>query len=154
MFSKADKTKTAATAVRAVPSLVSTDLEITGNLRTPGEVQLDGTVEGDIACGKLMVGEKAVITGQIEADEVVIRGRITGRVKAGRVQLAKTAHVVGDIWHDSLAIEAGAFLEGHCKRNDVQPAAVKPSPRPAEVVAVGDKAKSTGKHAAKTAAGS
>jgi cytoskeletal protein CcmA (bactofilin family) len=53
--------------------------------------------------------------------------------------LAKTAQVNGDIWHDSLAIEAGAYLDGHCKRNDTQPAAAAPAPaRRAEVVAVGD----------------
>ncbi len=85
-------------------------------------------MEGDVICGKLMIGEKAVITGQIEADEVTIRGRITGRVKAGKVHLAKTARVSGDIFHDTLAIEAGAFLDGHCKRNDATPASMTAPP--------------------------
>ena len=111
MFSKADKAKATSIPARSVPSLVSTDLEITGDLKTPGEVQLDGTIEGNGACGKLMVGEKACITGLVEADEVVIRGKIIGRVKAHSVELAKTAHVVGDIWHDTLAVDAGAFLD-------------------------------------------
>jgi cytoskeletal protein CcmA (bactofilin family) len=122
MFSKADKTKVATPATRAAPSLISTDLEITGNINTAGEVQLDGTVVGDITCGKLVIGEKASITGHIEANDVVIRGRITGQVRAGSVQLAKSARVSGDIWHDTLAIEAGAFLDGHCRRNDASPA--------------------------------
>ncbi|MDP6346699.1 MAG: polymer-forming cytoskeletal protein [Alphaproteobacteria bacterium] len=104
--------------VRAAPSLISTDLSITGNLQTPGEVQLDGTVDGDVGCGKLMIGEKAMVSGEITADEVVVRGRVTGRIKARTVQLTKSAKVIGDIWHDTLAIEAGAYLEGHCKRND------------------------------------
>ena len=85
MFSKADKAKATSIPVRSVPSLVSTDLEITGDLKTSGEVQLDGTIEGDIACGKLMVGENACITGLVEADEVVIRGKIIGQVKAHSV---------------------------------------------------------------------
>ena len=136
MFSKADKAKATPIPVRSVPSLVSTDLEITGDLKTPGEVQLDGTIEGDIACGKLMVGENACITGLVEADEVVIRGKIIGRVKAHSVELAKTAHVVGDIWHDTLAVDAGAFLEGHCKPNEAQPAIRPAVSRPAEVVTV------------------
>ena len=119
MFSKADKTKVSNTATRVVPSLISKDMEIDGDLKTSGEVQIDGTVNGVVVCGKLMIGEKAFITGQIEANEVVIRGRVTGQVKAGSVYLAKTARVTGDIWHDSLAVEAGALLEGHCKRNGV-----------------------------------
>ena len=136
MFLKADKAKTATVPIRAVPSLVSTDLEITGNLKTLGEVQLDGTIEGDIACGILVVGENACIPGLVEADEVMIRGKIIGRVKAHSVELAKTAHVVGDIWHDTLAVDAGAFLEGHCKPNVAQPATRPAVSRPAEVVAV------------------
>ena len=135
MFSKAEKAKTTPIPVRSVPSLVSTDLEITGDLKTPGEVQLDGTIEGDITCAKLIVGEKACITGLVEADEVVIRGKIIGQIKAHSGELAKTAHVVGDIWHDILAVDAGAFLEGHCKPNEAQPTIRPAVSRPAEVVA-------------------
>ena len=135
MFSKADKATAAAVPVSSVPSLVSTDLEITGDLKTPGEVQLDGTIEGNVACGKLMVGENACIPGLVEADEVVIRGKIIGQIKAHSVELAKTAHVVGDIWHDTLAVDAGAFLEGHCKPNEAQPTIRPAVSRPAEVVA-------------------
>ncbi len=120
MFSKADKSKASNNVVRAAPSLISTDLEITGNLQTSGEVQLDGNVTGDINCAKLVIGEKAIFAGHIEADEVMIRGQVTGRIKARDVHLAKTARVIGDIWHDSLAIDAGAFLDGHCKRNDAK----------------------------------
>ena len=68
------------------------------------------------------MGEKASISGQVEADEVVSRGKGIGRGKAHSVQLAKTANVIGDIWHDTLVIEAGAFLEGHCI-GKAQPAA-------------------------------
>ena len=136
MFLKAKKEKTIRR--RVVPTLISADAEIEGNLKTTGEVQMDGTVEGDIACDILVVGEKASITGAVEADKVVIRGTIIGRVKANSVELTKTAHVVGDIWHDTIAINAGAFLEGHCKRNNVQPAR-RPAPsRPTEVVTVGE----------------
>ena len=122
MFSKTDKAKVTAVPGRTAPSLVSADLKIRGNLNNPGEVHFDGTIKGDITCRKLIVGEKASITGHVEADEVVIRGKVTGRVKAHSVQLAKTANVIGDIWHDILVIEAGAFLEGHCT-GKAQPAA-------------------------------
>ena len=121
MFSKTYKAKATAVPARGAPSLVSADLKIRGHLNNPGEVHFDGTIEGDITCRKLIVGEMASITGDVEAKEVVIRGKVTGRVEAHSVQLAKTANVIGDLWHDTLVIEAGAFLEGHCMRK-VQPA--------------------------------
>jgi hypothetical protein len=47
----------------------------------------------------------------------VIRGRVEGSVRARQVQLASTARVEGDVIHASLAIESGAYFDGHCKRS-------------------------------------
>lgn len=105
------------TPVKPVPpSLLSVDLTITGNLKSKGEIQIDGTVHGDIATKKLLVGETADIKGEIVADSVLVHGKINGQIKAREVVLIKTAHVVGDILHENLSIEPGAFLEGLCKR--------------------------------------
>jgi len=98
------------------PSLISHDLTVVGDLKSEGEIQVDGTIEGDIRTKTLLVGEEADIKGEIVADSVRVHGRINGQIKARSVLLFKTAHVVGDIMHEDLAIETGAFLEGHCKR--------------------------------------
>jgi cytoskeletal protein CcmA (bactofilin family) len=101
----------------AIPSLVSANLQVVGNLTTDGELQIDGMVEGDVSCGRLTVGETAVISGEIKADEVEIRGTVQGKIHGRSVHVAKMARMVGDIWHDSLSMEAGAFLDGHLRRN-------------------------------------
>jgi cytoskeletal protein CcmA (bactofilin family) len=105
----------------AAPSLVSADLEVVGNLTTDGELHIDGTVEGEINCNRLTVGKTALLAGKITADEIEVHGRVEGSIHAGSVHLTKTAEIVGDIWHDSLSIDAGAFLDGHCRRNDSAP---------------------------------
>jgi len=102
---------------RAAPSIFSTDLVVTGNLIATGDMQIDGKVEGDIRSGSLTIGEKAYIQGEIVADEVVIRGKVVGSIRARRVQLASTCHVEGNILHEALAVEAGAFFEGHCRHS-------------------------------------
>ena len=106
-------------AKSTIPSLVSANLNVTGNLKTDGEIQIDGNVEGDVTCKKLMVGDTAVISGEIKADEVEVRGRVQGQIRSRSVLLTKSAQVVGEVWYDSLSIEAGAFLDGHCKRNNL-----------------------------------
>ena len=98
------------------PSILSADLKIIGDLQSNGEIQIDGTIEGDIRTNTLLVGETANIKGEIVADVVNVHGSINGQIKSREVNLAKTAHVVGDILHENLAIETGAFLEGHSKR--------------------------------------
>lgn len=97
------------------PSLVSAGLVITGDLKTDGEIQIDGSIIGDVTCGKLVIGEGASVQGEINADDVDIRGDVTGRIRGTRVSLARTARVIGDIWHSSLAMEAGAHLEGQVR---------------------------------------
>ncbi len=121
MFSRNSKGKNSSTvatvqAKPSSPSLISSDVRIVGDLQSEGEVQVDGTIDGDIRTHTLLVGEGAHIVGEIVSDTVIIRGNVTGQVKARSVELAKTAHVIGDILHEDLAMETGAFLEGHCKR--------------------------------------
>ncbi|MGF1628174.1 MAG: polymer-forming cytoskeletal protein [Kiloniellaceae bacterium] len=99
-----------------VPSIISADLRVTGNLKSDGDIQVDGHIEGDIDSATLTVGEGAHVKGHISCESVRICGTIDGAVKAKSVVMAKTARVIGDIIHDSLAIEAGAFIEGNIKR--------------------------------------
>tara|TARA_R110000787_G_scaffold239367_4_gene345549 strand:- start:36426 stop:36926 length:501 start_codon:yes stop_codon:yes gene_type:complete len=120
MFSKSSKKATSAIttppAPPAPPSIISRDLKIVGDMLSEGEIQVDGTVNGDIRTRILVVGESAKIKGEIVAETVRVLGSIDGQIKAKVVILAATAHVVGDIMHEDLSIETGAFLEGHCKR--------------------------------------
>ncbi len=121
MFSKSSKGSGSNVESRAVvkstpPSIISADLRIVGDLSSDGEIQVDGAVDGDIRTKSLLVGETAHIKGEIVAESVHVHGTINGQIKSKSVNLAKTAHVVGDVLHEDLAIETGAFLEGHCKR--------------------------------------
>jgi len=98
------------------PSILSSDLTIVGNLRTTGDVQVEGTVQGDIRAHLLTVGESANIEGEIVADDVVVTGKVTGRVRGLKVRLTSTARVEGDIIHKTIAIESGAHFEGSVQR--------------------------------------
>ena len=99
-------------------SVLSTDLHLTGNLKTTGDVQVEGTVEGDIRAHLLTIGETATIKGEVIADDVVVNGRIVGRVRGLKVRLTSTARVEGDIIHKTIAIESGAHFEGSVQRQD------------------------------------
>jgi cytoskeletal protein CcmA (bactofilin family) len=103
---------------RAAPSVIGADLTISGNLLSRGEVQIDGEVQGDIQGLNVIIGERARITGGIAAEEVVVRGHVLGSIRGKRVMLQATSHVEGDIYHQSLAIEQGAFFEGKSRRSE------------------------------------
>lgn len=106
------------TGERSAPSVIGPDLIITGNLVSKGEMQIDGEVQGDIRGTNIIIGERARITGTVVAEETVIRGQVMGSVRSRRVMLQTSSRVEGDIYHQSLAIEQGAYFEGKSRRSD------------------------------------
>ena len=117
-------------------SVLSADLQITGNIKTTGDVNIEGNVEGDIRAHLLTVGEGATVKGECIADDVVVNGRVVGKVRGLKVRLTSTARVEGDIIHKTIAIESGAHFEGSVQRqedplNSKGGAAPKPAASPA-----------------------
>lgn len=108
-------------------SVLSSDLTVVGNLKTTGDIQVEGTVEGDIRAHLLTVGESATIRGEIVADDIVVNGRVIGRVRGLKVRLTSTARVEGDIIHKTIAIESGAHFEGSVQRQEDPLATGKPA---------------------------
>jgi cytoskeletal protein CcmA (bactofilin family) len=125
------------------PSLLSSDLTIKGNVSSSGDIQIEGTIEGDVRAHLLTVGESATIRGEVIADDVVVNGRVIGRVRGLKVRLTSTAKVEGDIVHKTIAIESGAHFEGSVQRQEdpLGEGGNKPKPKPAAAEAA--KAEST-----------
>ncbi len=132
-------------AESGAPSVICADMKVVGNLQSGGDIQIEGTVEGDIKSRTLTIGESANIEGSISAESVRICGSVSGQIKSPMVRIAKTAKVAGDITYQTLAIEEGAFLEGQCRHFDTAkgaaeakvaeikrpaPEAAKPAPAP------------------------
>ena len=105
-------------AGKMVPSIIGEDLTITGNVTSKGEVQVDGEIQGDIHCSSLLLGDKSHVKGGVVAEEIVVRGHLVGSIKGLRITLQAPSHVEGDIFHQSLAIEQGAYFEGKSRRSD------------------------------------
>lgn len=129
MFSKTDKDmqtpkpriEPERSATRSnVPSIISSNLRITGNMKTDGDVQIDGEIDGDVDSKTVTLGESGVINGAIVADLARIAGTVNGSITARVVELGRSAKITGDINHFSLAIEPGAYIQGQCTHVDEQ----------------------------------
>ena len=122
-------------------SVLSADLQITGNIKTTGDVNIEGNVKGDIRAHLLTVGEGATVEGECVADDVVVNGRVVGKVRGLKVRLTSTARVEGDIIHKTIAIESGAHFEGSVQRQEdplnSKSAGMAPKPAPAPADAKG-----------------
>lgn len=89
---------------------------VSGKLNFEGAVRVDGQVEGEISAqDTLIVGERAVVTAQINGNTVVIMGRVTGDINARkRVEIRAPGKLYGNIVTPSLIIQEGVVFEGHC----------------------------------------
>lgn len=132
MFTKSKSKTTTAKRSRQLPppapSILGADLKITGNLNCVGEIQIDGVVEGDVKCTKLTIGQTGEIRGSVITEVALIRGTVSGQIRAGKVTMTRTSRVSGDVLHESLMIEPGALIEGHCKRIGSMPEDIQETP--------------------------
>lgn len=99
-----------------IPSIISADLRILGNIVSDGVVDLDGIVEGNVKCHTVTVRKNGHIKGDVIAETVHVYGRIQGLIKARNVQFFKGGRAEGVIMHESITIEDGAFVDGRFKR--------------------------------------
>jgi len=129
--------KSALSSGPAPLSILSGNLRVTGSLVTEGDIQIDGTVDGDVTSGSVTVGSSGSVSGEIRADTARILGRVQGRIRARSVILMSTAHVEGDVQHETISIENGAKLDGRYgpMKPEAPGAAVTP-PAPVKRVAI------------------
>ncbi len=111
-------------------STLSSDLQFEGGITGGGDLQIDGSIKGDVRVGRLIVGETGAVEGGVSADYVEVRGRIVGNVSGKQVKLVATAYVDGDITAEQLSIDIGAYFQGRVLqgRRDAPPAN---APKPA-----------------------
>jgi len=110
-------------------NILSSDVEIKGNLKFAGELTFEGKLEGEITSdGTLTVGDSAVINGNINATTVVLRGKVNGNVTAkDKIEIKTKTELFGDIRAAKLSIEEGVTFVG---KTEVNPNKVAPSANP------------------------
>ena len=94
------------------PSIIASDVEITGQIKNSGTIQLEGNLVGEVEVVSLTIGSQGKVVGDIIAQEVIVKGTVDGTIKAQKVVLEQTAKVIGDIFHDTISIQEGASVQG------------------------------------------
>ena len=92
-------------------------MQLEGDLRTSGSIDVAGLVNGNIFVSEITVTETGSIRGAIEATSIEINGHIEGKIAADTVIVGKTAVIKGDIFFkNTLKTEEGADIDGYIKR--------------------------------------
>lgn len=104
----------------AAETLIASDVQITGTIKTSGAVQFNGKLEGDLHSeGDTTIGKSAEVKGNLHVNSISIAGTIKGNITAkDRIQMLATAQVHGDIKAKRLTVEDGVTFIG---RSEVNP---------------------------------
>ena len=98
-------------------SHIGETMQIEGDLRTSGSIDVAGLINGNIFVSEITVTETGSVRGSIEATSIEINGHVEGKIAADTVILGKTAVIKGDIFFkNTLKTEEGADIDGYIKR--------------------------------------
>lgn len=98
-------------------SRISSGTIIKGEIISPTDIRIDGSFEGKInSKGRVVVGENAVISGDIICENVHFWGRMTGSLYVkDTLSLKEGCKVNGDLHIRRLVVELGAQFNGSCR---------------------------------------
>ena len=98
-------------------SYLGETLQLEGDLRSSGAVDVAGLVNGNVFVSEMVITETGSIRGALEAGSVEINGHLEGKITADTVIIGKNAVIKGDIFFkNTLKTEEGADIDGYIKR--------------------------------------
>lgn len=100
----------------ASETIVGASVKLKGNLRSDGDILIEGVVTGDLKTkGAVVVGDTASVVANIKAQNVAISGAVQGNIEAAdRLEITSSGKVIGDIAANVLSIAPGASFSGKC----------------------------------------
>jgi cytoskeletal protein CcmA (bactofilin family) len=100
-------------------SHVGETMQIEGDLRSAGSLDVAGLVNGSIFVSDIIITESGSVRGSIESTNVEINGHVEGKISADIVIIGKNAVIEGDIFFkNTLKTEEGADIDGYIKRTN------------------------------------
>ncbi len=98
-------------------SLVGETMQLEGDLRSSGNVDVAGLINGNIFVSEMIITETGSIRGTLEAQKVEINGHVEGKITADTIIVGSSAVIKGDVFFkNTLKTEEGADIDGYIKR--------------------------------------
>jgi cytoskeletal protein CcmA (bactofilin family) len=101
-------------------NLISNGTEITGDVKSNGDIRVDGFLSGNLSTkGKVVIGPTGKVKGEVYCKNSEVSGAVEGRISVSQLLTLKSdSKVTGDIITFKLSIEPGAKFTGNCKMSE------------------------------------
>ncbi len=97
-------------------NLIGAGTVIEGDIRSNGDIRIDGTVYGSVSSkAKVVIGTTGIIEGDVNSQNADVSGTIKGKTTIGELLFLKsTSKIIGDLVTGKLVVEVGASFTGSC----------------------------------------
>ncbi|HOF21617.1 MAG TPA: polymer-forming cytoskeletal protein [Bacteroidales bacterium] len=104
----------------AAINLISSGTDITGDIKSGGDLRIDGTLNGNLNTkGKVVIGPTGKVNGEVVCKNSEVSGIVEGKITVHQLLILKvSSKILGDIVTAKLSIEPGAIFSGNCKMSD------------------------------------
>lgn len=99
----------------AKPSIISEHVVLTGNIRAPGALHVEGTILGDLEVASVTIGTRGAIEGHVVCRELHVRGRFKGSAACKELFVTASAQVDARIHYEEMSVQPGASLRGELR---------------------------------------
>ncbi|HCC71380.1 MAG TPA: cell shape determination protein CcmA [Bacteroidales bacterium] len=101
-------------------NLISNGTEITGDIKSEGDIRIDGALVGNLSTkGKVVIGNTGKVKGEVLCKNSEVSGEVDGKINVSQLLTLKiSSRINGDIITDKLSIEPGARFTGNCNMTD------------------------------------
>jgi cytoskeletal protein CcmA (bactofilin family) len=105
-----------------VTTVIGADVVITGDISAENNIKIDGHVKGNlIVKNTVILGEKSLISGNVESKNVIVYGNIDGNISCSQLTLKVSGKVNGDISTHTIEIEIGGKYNGRLNMEGPKP---------------------------------
>ena len=97
-------------------NLIGTGTVIEGDIRSNGDLRIDGAVHGNVySKAKVVIGTTGFVEGNINCQNADVSGTVKGKSTVNELLFLKSASKMnGDIVTGKLVVEVGATFTGSC----------------------------------------
>ena len=96
----------------AAMSILGSGITVIGNIEASVDLQLLGTVHGDVKCATLLMAEGSLIRGSIHAERVRVSGKVEGSVETQDLAVESMATINGDVTYSRIRVANGGIVAG------------------------------------------
>ena len=93
--------------------MIGEGVTITGTIKADNEVNIHGTVDGDIDCNSVTINQSGNVKGKVKTETMTVEGKVEGEININSILHIKSqGSVSGKVFYGDIQIDEGGKLLG------------------------------------------